>query len=615
MYNLLVLAVLAIIPFPLTYLIHYPLALAYILPLIYQIYRFKKGKPVFLKEKSIEILSFFCLFFFLIDSIFISRRLIIVAIHLTIGLILIKSFNLKTKRDKNLYAILIFFLISAGIANSFHITLFLYLLICLFFFLRYLLEENEIERKKANLFSTATLFVVLIFSIPTFIVFPRVKAPYMPGIGFGGEQVMAENELSLNDIENLKRGNEIVMRVKFNKKIERGVDIYIRYKTFSKYSKGVWSQPKPEYKFIKADNFGYFELSDKEVRYRTEIFSKVLMQNLPLPYGVVSIEIPLEFINLSRDGTFLLPSSWQRRKLKFSVNLNEEVLLFKSTEPIKEEIKKIESEEIKNLAEEIFKDEERGFKKIEKIKSYFYKNYDYGVENIDLETFLFEKKRGHCELFATACALLLREGGIPSRIVTGWLGGEKHPWQNYIIIRGINSHAWVEAWVDGKWVLVDPTPPAFRPSLQEGQIGAFLKYFYESLSFFWDRNILGFTYMEQIKVLNFFKNNLKGILKIFYIILILISFIFILIILKNLKIKREAYYLKYYKKIREKAIKKLNLPEGITPEKLSFLLKNLMPEKSHYIDNFFKLYLSSSFGGKKINKKEIKYFYQKIKHL
>lgn len=613
MYNLLVLAILAIIPFPLTYLIPYPLALAYVLPLLYQIFKLKRGKPVFLKEKTIEILSFICLLFFLIDSIFISRRLIIVAIHLTMGLILIKSFNLRTEKDKNLYAILIFFLISAGIANSFHITLFLYLIICIFFFLRYLLEENEIERKRANLFSTATLFVALLFSVPTFIVFPRVKAPYMPGLGFGGEQVMGENELSLNDIENLKRGNEIVMRVKFDRKIERAGDIYIRYKTFSQYTKGIWSQPKPEYKFIRADNFGYFELSEKPVRYRTEIFSKVLMQNLPFPYGAVSIEIPLEFINLSRDGTFLLPSSWQRRKLKFSVNLNEEVFLFKSSDPIKEEIKKIESERIKNLAKEIFKDGEGDFEKIEKIKNYFYKNYEYGVENIELETFLFEKKRGHCELFATACALLLREGSIPSRIVTGWLGGEKHPWQNYLIVRSSNAHAWVEAWVDGKWVLVDPTPPSFRPQIFEGNIEDFFKYFYESLSFFWDRNILGFTYFEQIQVFDFFKNNFKGILKIGYLLIFLLFLFYLLIVLKKIRIEKKVFYLKYYENLRKRAIKKFKLPLGITPEKLSEVLKGFNPEKEKYIENFFQLYLSASFGDRKIDRKEIKSFYKKIK--
>ncbi|MEJ5166559.1 MAG: hypothetical protein WHV67_05990 [Thermoanaerobaculia bacterium] len=82
---------------------------------------------------------------------------------------------------------------------------------------------------------------------------------------------------------------------------------------------------------------------------------------------------------------------------------------------------------------------------------------------------------------------------------------------------------------------------------------------------------------------------------------------------KLVKLRREVFYLKYYRKIRQRAIKKLNLPEGITPEKLSSILKNLNPEISYYIENFFKLYLSSSFGEKSVNKKEIKYFYKKIK--
>lgn len=614
MYNLLILAVLAIIPFPLTYLIPFPLALAYLLPLIYQIYRLKKGEPVIFKERTVEILSFLCLLLFLLDSIFISRRLIIVAIHLTIGLILIKSFHLKTKRDKNIYVILLFFLISAGVANSFHITLILYLVICLFYFLRYLMKENEIEKKNVNLFSTITILGALIFSVPIFVMFPRVRAPYMPGLGFAGESsILSENQLNLNDIENLKKKNEIVMRVKFDKKILPQEEIYIRYKTFSQYKGGAWFNPKPDYKLIRADSFGYFEFSDKKSKHSAQIFSKVLMQNLPLPYGVVSFEIPLEFINLSKDGTFLLPSSFQRRKLKFKVNLNEEVFLFKSSEPSREEKKDGESEKIKMLAEEIFKEETDSFKKIERLKNYFYENFDYGIEGINLEEFLFEKRKGHCELFATACALILREGGIPSRIVTGWLGGEKHPWQNYLIIRSSNAHAWVEAWVDGKWILLDPTPPSLRPDIKEGNIKEIFKYLYESLSFFWDRNILGFTYLEQIQILNFFKENLNLIKKIIYIFLIFPFLILIFFFYKSIKLRREIFYLKYYRKIRQRAIKKLNLPEGITPEKLASILKTLNPDNSYFIDNFFKLYLLSSFGNRKVNKKEMMYFYKKIK--
>lgn len=614
MNNLLILSVLAVLPLPLTYIISYPLSIVYILPLIFQIYKLRKGNPVFLSEKTIEILSFFCLLFFIFDSIFISRRLIVVAIHLTMGLILIKSFNLKTKRDEYLYLVLVFFLISAGIANSFHITLFPYLLICLFYFLRYLMEDNEMGRERINYFSSITLFGAAIIALPFFIIFPRIKAPYMPGIGFTGEtQILSENELDLNDIENLKKKNEIVLRVKFDRKIERGKEIYIRYKTFSHYLRGVWTQTKPEYKFIRAEDFGYFELSKKNREYKVEVFSKILMQNLPLPYGTVSLEIPLEFINLARDGTFLLPSSWQRRKIKFSAGLNDEVFLPRAQEPSKEEKKETDSLKIKELSKKIFEEEKEDLKKIEKLINFFYKNYNYGIEDTDLEEFLFVKKTGHCELFASACVLILREGGIPARIVTGWLGGEAHPWQNYLIIRSSNSHAWVEAWVGGRWILVDPTPPSFRPQILEGNIKEFFKYFYESLSFFWDRNVLGFTYLEQIQVLNFLKDNINYLWKIIYILISLFFFVFIAITLRKIKLKSRPFYLKYYKKIRDKAIKKFKLPETIPPEKLSLILKEFMPEKEKYIENFLKLYLASSFGRRHVNKKEFKFSYKKIK--
>jgi len=613
MFNLLVLSSLAIIPFPLTYLIPYPLAFLYLIPLIFQIYKSIKEKPIFLKEKNVEILSLFCLLFFIFDAFFISRRLINIAIHLTMGLVVVKAFDLKTKRDEYLFLLLVFFLISAGIANSFHLALFPYLLIVIFYFLKYFLEENNIDKKKSKVFSTISLFASVIFSIPLFIIFPRIKSPYVPGVGIKAESyVINENELNLNDIENLKTKDEIIMRVKFNKKIEKNKDFYIRLKTFSKYNNGIWSEPKPEFKLITAEKFGFFKFSDLKKVYELDVFPKVFFQNLPHFYGTVDLEIPLEYINMAKDNSFLLPTSWQKRKLKYKIGLNDKTLLFQNKEPSKEEEKSYNLVKIKKIANEIFGEELDDLKKIEKTLSYFYKNYKYGVEEIKLEEFL-EKKVGHCELFATACALILREGGIPSRVVVGWLGGEKHPWQNYLIIRGKNSHAWVEVWVQNKWILIDPTPPDFRPSVIEGKISSFLKYFFEAISFFWDRNILGFTYMEQIKIFNYIKENSKFIIEIIYLILIISSLILIYFLSKKINIKKESIYLKYYKKLRKKAIKQFKTPEGITPEKLSLILKNINPEKAIYIDKFFKLYLDFSFGEKYISKKEIKYFYKKIR--
>lgn len=92
--------------------------------------------------------------------------------------------------------------------------------------------------------------------------------------------------------------------------------------------------------------------------------------------------------------------------------------------------------------------------------------------------FLNEQKKGHCEYFASATALLLRRAGIPTRYVVGYALEEEGAAPNEWIIRGKHAHAWAQAylgghWVDeakpggdpiwrcrgGEWVEVDLTPP------------------------------------------------------------------------------------------------------------------------------------------------------------
>jgi transglutaminase-like putative cysteine protease len=71
--------------------------------------------------------------------------------------------------------------------------------------------------------------------------------------------------------------------------------------------------------------------------------------------------------------------------------------------------------------------------------------------------FLTEHREGHCEYFASAEALLLRASGVPARVVAGYRVEERSPF-GYYIVRERNAHSWVEAWIDGRWLTVDPTP-------------------------------------------------------------------------------------------------------------------------------------------------------------
>jgi transglutaminase-like putative cysteine protease len=82
---------------------------------------------------------------------------------------------------------------------------------------------------------------------------------------------------------------------------------------------------------------------------------------------------------------------------------------------------------------------------------------DPGVEPI--ESFLFDTKAGYCQHFSAGMALLLRMGGIPARVATGFSPGGYSKRKQAWIVRDTDAHSWVEAWFEGYgWITLDPTP-------------------------------------------------------------------------------------------------------------------------------------------------------------
>ncbi len=66
-------------------------------------------------------------------------------------------------------------------------------------------------------------------------------------------------------------------------------------------------------------------------------------------------------------------------------------------------------------------------------------------------------KRGYCTHYAALLAIYLRLNNIPSRIVSGFQGGEYNRLGEYYLIRSNDAHTWVEAYTKGQWLRVDPT--------------------------------------------------------------------------------------------------------------------------------------------------------------
>jgi transglutaminase-like putative cysteine protease len=75
-----------------------------------------------------------------------------------------------------------------------------------------------------------------------------------------------------------------------------------------------------------------------------------------------------------------------------------------------------------------------------------------------VDDLLFRTRAGFCGHYASAFATLMRAGGVPARIVTGYLGGEWNRFGHYLLIRQSDAHAWTEVWLEGRgWTRVDPT--------------------------------------------------------------------------------------------------------------------------------------------------------------
>jgi hypothetical protein len=185
-----------------------------------------------------------------------------------------------------------------------------------------------------------------------------------------------------------------------------------------------------------------------------------------------------EHLNFSQNGDFL-PKSWNKdggyttyqydnppypayQKPKYPKSTH---YLF-----IPKCVKKV----ISSISEKIDKQYNTQHKKlsdreiVNQIIMYLHEHYTYTLNLPDnkLKTdpvtfFLNTSKKGHCELFASAAALLLRYKGLPSRYTTGFICIEQHPSGDYFVSRMGNAHAWSETYLrdEKKWILVEATPP------------------------------------------------------------------------------------------------------------------------------------------------------------
>lgn len=86
-----------------------------------------------------------------------------------------------------------------------------------------------------------------------------------------------------------------------------------------------------------------------------------------------------------------------------------------------------------------------------------------------VDQFLFRTRTGFCGHYASAFVALMRAGGVPARVVTGYLGGEWNPIGGYLVVRQSDAHAWAEVWLAARgWTRIDPTAVVAPERLRRG---------------------------------------------------------------------------------------------------------------------------------------------------
>lgn len=108
-------------------------------------------------------------------------------------------------------------------------------------------------------------------------------------------------------------------------------------------------------------------------------------------------------------------------------------------------------------------------------EEYFYTLRPPALGSNPVDRFMFDTRRGFCEHYASAFAVMMRAVGIPSRIVLGYQGGEMNPMGHYLIVRQADAHAWTEIWLPNRgWHRVDPTAAVAPERIESGIMGAML---------------------------------------------------------------------------------------------------------------------------------------------
>ncbi len=346
--------------------------------------------------------------------------------------------------------------------------------------------------------SSALALLLLISSMVIFFLFPRL------GLGFFSARVRSaesiqgfSDSIELGHFGTLQESGRVVLRLEFVSGEDHiGPESMLRLRgiTFDKYDGRGWTKSKSAAYQLRAGRDGFHPISSygsaKDIEYN-EIEYDIYQEPLEIETRVLfSIVRPLslrpvanrfdrfrgtmktyfidEMQDLSYDGPRgtsvsytmrsgllkLRPGSLRRTLQKYPRSIRKRYLqLPEGFDP-----------RVNELAEEVIGSADNPYDMALAIESHLANNYKYNKEGQGeltdpISNFLFERKEGHCEYYASAMVLMLRTLGVPARPANGFLGATYNAFGEYYTVTEGRAHSWVEVYFNQwGWITFDPTP-------------------------------------------------------------------------------------------------------------------------------------------------------------
>lgn len=395
---------------------------------------------------------------------------------LLIVMLCLKLLETRSRRDALLVVQLGFFLVFTNFLYSQTFVMGGYMLLCVWLFIGTLVGFNRTGSEptvRERMWPAAQMVLQAIpLMLVIFVLFPRVTTPLWrlpqdPNSGMTG----LSDSMSPGDINELIKSEKVALRADFPNGIPKNDSLYWRGPVLWDFDGRTWKAF--EYPGIfQRDRTGIEEVGAAvEYTVTLEPHGKTWMFALDMPtrlprgsnlYGDYQLRSSTPINNLRQYE--MRSALIYRSGLQLSAGARERLTRIpRETNP-----------RAAAFADKLRADFPDDRRLIQNTLRMFNAQFFYSLEPPKLgaqpvDEFLFDTKRGFCEHYASAFVFLMRSAGIPSRVVTGYQGGEINTLGNYLVVRQADAHAWAEAWIEGEgWVRFDPTAAVSPDRIERG---------------------------------------------------------------------------------------------------------------------------------------------------